>query len=519
MSDSDRPPPKPRDVEEIPLLPRDPRLEDDDDGVRDDRPGRLRAAPIVEQVVFRSHPPTLAPPRPMTSATRRTEPAMPATLRDTLPPEPAPPGDGATVDVVHRTPTLAAIPRSPTPVTVMRAPTPAPVASAARTPTPVRVATPTPSPPAPPPAVAAGIDAHRIDRFLRRMSDRGASDLHLSVGRPPMFRSNGRLEVIRYRTLDRGDFFELLRPITPDDVWSEFIESGDVDFAHEVPGLARFRVNLFRHERGDGAVLRAIPSRLMGIPQLALPDSVRRIARLRSGLVLVTGPTGSGKSTTLAAIVDEMNASRRMHLVTIEDPIEFVHENKLALVSQREVGRHSESFASALRSAVREDPDAILVGELRDLDTIAMALSAAETGVLVLGTLHTNSAAKTVDRIVGVFPADRQPGIRGTLASTLKAVVAQQLVPAKKGGRCAAVEVLFGSTALAAMIRDGRSHQIPGHIKLGRRDGMAAMDDALRKLVEDDLVEPLVALDAAADRDDFRSWLRERGVDAPNDAD
>ena len=358
---------------------------------------------------------------------------------------------------------------------------------------------------------------NRIDRFLRLMNDRGASDLHLSVGRPPIFRLSGRMEPIRYRTLDRTDYVQLLEPIAPAHLWHEFLETGDIDFAYEVPGVSRFRVNLFRQERGDAAVLRIIPTKLMTVAQLGLPESIRKIVHVRSGLVLVTGPTGSGKSTTLSAIINEMNTTRQMHFVTIEDPIEFVHPNKKSLMSQREIGPHSKSFSAALRAAVREDPDAILVGEMRDLETISMALTAAETGVLVFGTLHTNSAAKTIDRVVNVFPADRQPGVRGTLASVLKGVVAQQLLRKKKGGRCAAVEILFGSNAMASMIRDGKSNQISGLIKLGKKDGMIAMDDALKALVDDDSIEPLAGLEKSIDKDDFRKWLRERGIQAPED--
>jgi twitching motility protein PilT len=360
---------------------------------------------------------------------------------------------------------------------------------------------------------------NRIDRFLKLMNDRGASDLHLSVGRPPIFRLSGRMEPIRYRTLDNEDFRGLLEPIAPPHLWAEYLRSGDMDFAYEVPGLSRFRVNLFKQERGMGAVFRIIPTKLMTVAQLGLPDPIKRIVSMRSGLVLVTGPTGSGKSTTLSAIINEMNATRRMHFVTIEDPIEFVHPNKLSLMTQREIGPHSKSFSTALRAAVREDPDAVLVGEMRDLETISMALSAAETGVLVFGTLHTNSAAKTLDRIINVFPADKQAGVRGTLASVTKAVVAQQLLRKKGGGRCAAVEILFASPAMSSLLRDGKTHQIGGLIKLGKKEGMIAMDDALRKLADDGLIDAHAALEKAIDKDEMRKWLRERGDAVPDATD
>ncbi|MBL8601335.1 MAG: type IV pilus twitching motility protein PilT [Myxococcales bacterium] len=359
---------------------------------------------------------------------------------------------------------------------------------------------------------------NRIDRFLKLMNDRGASDLHLSVGRPPIFRLGGRMEPIRYRTIGEGDFRALVEPIAPMHLWAEYLKGGDADFAYELPGVCRFRVNIFKQARGMGAVFRVIPTRLMTVEQLGLPPVLRKVVEMRSGLVLVTGPTGSGKSTTLSAIINEMNEKRAMHFVTIEDPIEFVHPNKKSLMSQREIGPHSKSFSTALRAAVREDPDAVLVGEMRDLETISMALNAAETGVLVFGTLHTNSAAKTLDRIINVFPADKQPGVRGTLASVTKCVVAQQLLKKKGGGRVAAVEILFGSPAMSSMVREGKTHQIGGLLKLGKREGMIAMDDALRGLVEGELVEPRAALEKALDKDEMRKWLRERGADVPDEA-
>ncbi len=360
--------------------------------------------------------------------------------------------------------------------------------------------------------------ANAIDRFLKLMNDRGASDLHLSVGRPPIFRLSGRLDPVRYRVLEDADFRRFIEPITPPALWKQYLEQGDADYAYEVPGLARFRVNLFRQHRGMGAVFRIIPTRIMTLDQLGLPASVRRLARLDGGLVLVTGPTGSGKSTTLAAIIHEMNQTRPMHFLTIEDPIEFVHDNRQALVSQREVGPHTRGFRPALKAGVRADPDCILVGEMRDLETIEMALNAAETGLLVFGTLHTNSAAKTIDRIINVFPTDRQEGVRGILASVVKGVLAQQLLRRKGGGRVAAVEVMFGTPALSSLIREGKTHLIPGLIGANKKRGMIPMDDGLRELVQQDKVEPLAALEKALDKDEFRKWLKERGVDVTDEA-
>ncbi|MFZ5480318.1 MAG: type IV pilus twitching motility protein PilT [Myxococcota bacterium] len=359
--------------------------------------------------------------------------------------------------------------------------------------------------------------SNRIDRFLKLMNDRGASDLHLSAGRPPIFRLSGRMEPIRYRVLDDRDFAGLVQPIAPPHLWEAYVRDGDVDFAYEVPGVARFRVNLFRQHRGMGAVFRIIPTKLMTIDQLGLPPSVRKLTQLDGGLVLVTGPTGSGKSTTLSAIIHEMNETRPMHFVTIEDPIEFVHANRSALVSQREIGPHSKSFSAALRAAVREDPDCILVGEMRDLETIEMALKAAETGLLVFGTLHTNSAAKTIDRIINVFPVEQQEGVRGILAGVLKGVLAQQLLRRKQGGRCAALEVMFGTPALSSLIREGKTHQISGVIAQGKSLGMIAMDDSLRSLAERDLIEPHAALEKALDKDEMRKWLKGRGATVPDE--
>ncbi|NOY26495.1 MAG: type IV pilus twitching motility protein PilT [Oligoflexia bacterium] len=350
------------------------------------------------------------------------------------------------------------------------------------------------------------------------MNDRGASDLHLSVGRPPIFRLSGRLDPIRYRVLDDGDYRRLIEPITPPHIWKSYLEHGDADFAYEVTGLARFRVNLLKQQRGMGAVFRIIPTKIMTLDQLGLPASVQRLTRLDGGLVLVTGPTGSGKSTTLAAIIHEMNKTRSMHFVTIEDPIEFVHENLKSLVSQREVGPHTKGFRQALKAAVREDPDCILVGEMRDLETIEMALNAAETGLLVFGTLHTNSAAKTIDRIINVFPSDRQEGVRGILSSVVKGVLAQQLLRRKRGGRVAAVEVMFGTPSLSSLIREGKTHQIGSLIQANKRRGMIPMDQSLRALVENELVDPDAAMEKSLDKDDFRKWLKERGVDVPDEA-
>ena len=344
----------------------------------------------------------------------------------------------------------------------------------------------------------------KIDRFLRLMNDRGASDFHLTVGRPPMVRASGSMETIRYRMISELDFTELLQPITPEPLWKAFVATGDVDYSYEIPGLSRYRVNLFRQQRGSGAVFRVIPTKIMTIEQLGLPEQVRRIAQIRSGLVLVTGPTGSGKSTTLAAIIDLINETRSLHIITIEDPIEFVHPNKKCLIHQREIGNHAKSFAEALKAAGREDPDLILVGEMRDLDTISMALSAAERGTLVFGTLHTNNAAKTMDRIISVFPAPEQEGIRNVLGETTRAVLAQQLLPQVGGGRVAALEILFSNPAIGNMIREGKTPQITSAIQTGQRDGMIDMDTSIRRLYEAKRITARAAYDKAIDKEQFK---------------
>src|SRR5438874_7926024 len=341
------------------------------------------------------------------------------------------------------------------------------------------------------------------------MNDRGASDFHLTVGRPPMLRASGSMEPIRYRMITDNDFTELLRPVTPPRLWDEYTRTGDVDFSYEIPDVARYRVNLFRQQRGAGAVFRIIPSKIMAVDQLGLPDSIRRIAQFESGLVLVTGPTGSGKSTTLAAIIDLINETRALHIITIEDPIEFVHPNKKCLVHQREIGTHATSFSEALKAAGREDPDLILVGEMRDVETISMALQAAEKGTLVFGTLHTNNAAKTMDRIISVFPAGEQEGVRNVLGETIRAVIAQQLLPKVGGGRVAALEILFATPAVGNMIREGKTGQITSTIQTGVKEGMIDMDSSIRKLFEEKKISARAAYDKAIDKESFKNLLNE----------
>lgn len=359
----------------------------------------------------------------------------------------------------------------------------------------------------------------RIDRFLKLAVDRGSSDLHISTGLAPILRIAGKLETLRYRVIDHRDFIGLIEPVTPPALWKKFQATGDLDFAYQVPGVARFRVNLFQQQRGPGASFRLIPSKIMTLEELGLPGELSRFAHLRSGLALITGPTGSGKSTTLAAIIHEMNRLHHRHIITIEDPIEFVHENQRSLISQRQVGTHTPSFAKALHMALREDPDVILVGEMRDVETIEIALRAADAGLLVFGTLHTNSAAKAIDRITSVFPAQRADECRNLLSAVVSGIVAQQLLARKSGGRIAAIELLFATPALRSVIREGKSHQIVDIINTGGREGMVSLDARLRELTEKGEIEPIHGLEKASDKEAMKRWLREEGFELPRDVD
>jgi twitching motility protein PilT len=323
----------------------------------------------------------------------------------------------------------------------------------------------------------------KIDAFFKLMNDQGASDLHLAAGQPPALRIRGEIERVKYKVLDNDSLRAMLYEIAPEDKVKVFEETGDVDFGYEIPGLARYRANFFVHKNGVGAVFREIPSTIMTAEDLGLPPVISKLASLPRGLVLVTGPTGSGKSTTLAAIIDVANRNRKDHIITIEDPIEFVHKSQGCIVNQREIGLHTKSFHSALRGALREDPDVILVGELRDLETISLAIEAASTGHLVFATLHTTSAPKTVDRVIEVFPANQQAQIRSTLSDGLRAVVAQVLfkrIDVK--GRIPALEILIATPAARNLIRESKTHQLPSVMQTGKRYGMQLLDDAIMDL-------------------------------------
>jgi twitching motility protein PilT len=351
-----------------------------------------------------------------------------------------------------------------------------------------------------------------IDELLERMLAANASDLHLSSHQRPRMRVHGDLdELPGYSPLAPDELVALLDAIAPERNREQFAATNDTDFAHELPGRARFRVNFFRDLRGPGAVLRTIPSRIPTFEELGLPEAIRGLAHLAKGLVLVTGPTGSGKSTTLAAIVDLVNRTRSDHVITIEDPIEFVHPSKKCLVNQREVGVSTGSFKQALRAALREDPDVVLVGEMRDLETISIALETAETGHLVFGTLHTTTAPSTIERLVDQFPGDRQGQIRMMLADSLKAVIAQTLLERIGGGRVAAYEILIATPAVSNLIREGKTYQIASAMQTGRAQGMLRLNDALFELIDKGIVEARAAYLQAVDKEALVQKLRAAG--------
>jgi twitching motility protein PilT len=324
----------------------------------------------------------------------------------------------------------------------------------------------------------------RLDTFLELVVKQSGSDLHMVCGEPPRIRIHGELTRVRFRELTADDMKRVLTECMDERALAELAEKKSVDLAYETPELGRFRVNVYHHINGLAATFRTIPSVVKTIAELNLPEVIAERSSQPRGLTLVTGPTGSGKSTTLAAIIDHINSTRRHHIITIEDPIEFVHPFKKSVVTQRQVGLHAPSFSEALRAALREDPNVVLVGEMRDIETIGLALTAAETGIQVLGTLHTSGAVRTVDRIVNVFPGRRQEQIRTMLADGLRMIVSQQLVRTTEGnGRVAALEILVNTPAAETIIRAGKTHQLISMIQTGAREGMRAMDAELMRLV------------------------------------
>ncbi len=350
----------------------------------------------------------------------------------------------------------------------------------------------------------------KIDAFFKLMNDQGASDLHLVAGSQPILRVHGELERVKYKIMANDELKAILYEICPENKIKVFEETGDIDFGYEVPDLARYRCNFFQQKWGVGAVFREIPSEILTAEQLGLPPVLNKLAMQHKGLVLVTGPTGSGKSTTLAAMVDYVNRNKKSHILTVEDPVEFVHKSQSCVVNHREVGMHTQSFKAALRGALREDPDIILVGEMRDLETIELALEAASTGHLVFGTLHTQSAAKTVDRVIDVFPSNQQAQIRTTLSESLKGVVAQNLFKRiDKKGRIAVLEILVVTPATSNLIREGKTFQIPSVIQTGKKYGMQSLDDAILEAMQAKKISPEDAYDKAIVKERFVQFLKE----------
>ena len=353
-----------------------------------------------------------------------------------------------------------------------------------------------------------------IDRLLRMMVELNSSDLHLRCGEPPVLRTHG--EMVRVEgcgALEPDELEMMLMTIMPERNKKEYAETNDTDYAYEIEGVARFRANALRDRKGPAAVFRVIPATVVNVEQMGISQEVQNLCYLTKGLVLVTGPTGSGKSTTLCSLIDLVNRSRSDHVITIEDPIEFVHPNKKCIITQRQVGVHTTSFKSALRAALREDPDIILVGELRDLETVSIAIETAETGHLVFGTLHTTTAAGTIDRIIDQFPADRQEQIRVMLAESLKGVISQTLCKKMGGGRVAAREILLSIPAVSNLVREGKTFQIPSVMQTSKRLGMITLNDALIDLVDAKQVEPKEAYMKSVEKQTFATLLKTRGHD------
>jgi len=349
----------------------------------------------------------------------------------------------------------------------------------------------------------------KIDAFFQLMNEQGASDLHLIAGQQPILRLHGELERVKYQVLENDELKAMLYEIAPEHKIKVFEETGDVDFGYEIPGVARYRANFFNQKNGCAAVFRQIPRKVLTAQDLGLPPILTRAAMLHKGLILVTGPTGSGKSTTMAAMIDHANKHRKDHVITIEDPIEFVHQSQGCVINHREVGLHTRSFAAALRGALREDPDIILVGEMRDLETIRLAVEAAETGHLVFATLHTTNAAKSVDRIIEVFPHDEQAQIRSALSTSLKVIVAQTLCKRiDRKGLCVALEILVCTPAIANLIRENKIFQIPSAIQVGKKFGMQTLDDAIMEVLMKKWISPEEAYNKCIDKGKFLPFLK-----------
>jgi len=354
-----------------------------------------------------------------------------------------------------------------------------------------------------------------IDQFFDIVVESKASDLHMQEGQPPKMRVHGDIQAIRNEPLTRAEMQQMLSEVVGPKRWEKFEESGDLDCAYELNSDSRFRCNLHKHLHGYGGIFRLIPNKIATLEQLKVPTVIKKFANVRGGLVLVTGPTGSGKSTTLAALIDFINSSYSRHIITIEEPIEFVHPNKLSIITQREVGEDTPSFAEGLKNAMREDADVVLVGEMRDLETIALALTAAETGMLVFGTLHTNNARKTVDRMIDVFPSSQQPQVRTMLSASLRGIVAQLLMKKADGkGRVAVNEILISNNAVSSIIREGAVEKLTDVLISGRAEGMQFMDDAINTLLQSGTINAHEAYMKAIDKGRFAPFLKEEEGDS-----
>src|SRR5471030_1376392 len=354
-------------------------------------------------------------------------------------------------------------------------------------------------------------EAHKrilIDHFFDKIVETKASDLHMQEGQPPKMRLHGDIQKIREEKLTHAEMEQMLSEVVGPKRWEVFIKKGDVDCAYELSADSRFRCNLHRHLHGFGGIFRLIPNKIATLEQLKVPPVIKRFANIKGGLVLVTGPTGSGKSTTLAALIDYINSSYSKHIITIEEPVEFVHNNKLSIITQREVGEDTNSFSDGLKNAMREDADVVLVGEMRDLETIALALTAAETGMLVFGTLHTNNARKTVDRMIDVFPSSQQPQVRTMLSASLRGIVAQLLMKKSDGkGRAAVNEILISNNAVSSIIREGAVEKLTDVLISGKAEGMQFMDDAINSLLQQGIINGQEAYMKAIDKSRFASYL------------
>src|SRR5476649_2608913 len=347
-----------------------------------------------------------------------------------------------------------------------------------------------------------------IDDYFDIIVETNASDLHLQEGQPPKMRLHGDIQKMRDHVLTRAEMEQMLSEVVGPRRWEKFVKTGDADCAYELSAEARFRCNLHKQLHGLGGIFRLIPNKIATLEQLKVPPVIKRFANIKGGLVLVTGPTGSGKSTTLAALIDFINSSFARHIITIEEPIEFVHPNKLSIITQREVGEDTPSFAAGLKNAMREDADVVLVGEMRDLETISLALTAAETGMLVFGTLHTNNARKTVDRMIDVFPSNQQPQVRTMLSASLRGIVAQLLMKKVGGGRVAVNEILISNNAVSSIIREGAVEKLTDVLISGRAEGMQFMDDAINSLLQQDIITPEEAYMKAIDKQRFAPLLK-----------